>query len=146
MKSNIRWEGHNELRWTYFWKKPLTIVIPYSFRYAFAPGINVFFYVQIWGLYRDSVMGIATRYGLGGLGFDGRWGPSSLLYSGYRGALPGVKRPGRGVDHRHPPSPEVKNEYSYNSTLPVWLHGILQEEICRYIQTWFPTQTKKSTN
>ena len=58
----------------------------------------------------------------------------------------GVKWPGRGVDHRQPFGPEVKKEYSYNSTLPVWLHGMLQEEIYLYIQTWFPTQTTKCTN
>ena len=34
---------------------------------------------------------------------DRSWGPPSLLYSGYRVFLMGVKRPGRGVD-RHSPS------------------------------------------
>ena len=29
---------------------------------------------------------------------DRPWGPPSLLYNGYR-VFPGVKRPGRGVDH-----------------------------------------------
>ena len=29
---------------------------------------------------------------------DRPWGPSSLLYSGYRGYFPGVKRTGRGAD------------------------------------------------
>ena len=27
------------------------------------------------------------------------WGPPSLLFNGYRVCFPGVKRPGRGVDH-----------------------------------------------
>ena len=35
---------------------------------------------------RDSVVGIATRYGLDGLGIESRpegpWGPFSLLYNG----------------------------------------------------------------
>jgi hypothetical protein len=50
-----------------------------------ALGIKLFFYVQIWGLYKYSVVRIATRYGLGGLGFDGLWDPSSLLVNGYQG-------------------------------------------------------------
>jgi hypothetical protein len=49
---------------------------------------------------RDSVLGIATRYGLKGTGMESRgseifrtrihwlWGPSSLPYSGYR-VIPG---------------------------------------------------------
>jgi hypothetical protein len=62
---------------------------------------------------RDSLVGIATHYGLGwtvrgsnpggGEIFRSRpdrsWGPPSLLYNGYRVSFPGVKRPGRGVDH-----------------------------------------------
>jgi hypothetical protein len=56
---------------------------------------------------RDSVVGIATRYGLGGPGIESRWGeifrnypdrlrgPLSLLYNGYR-VFPGGKG-GRGV-------------------------------------------------
>jgi hypothetical protein len=41
---------------------------------------------------RDSVGGIATRYGLDGQGIEswwGPWGPPSLLYNGYRVSLPG---------------------------------------------------------
>jgi hypothetical protein len=60
---------------------------------------------------RDSSVGIATRYGLDGPGFecqwgdisrsrpDRPWGPPSLLYNGYRFSFPGVKRQGRGVNH-----------------------------------------------
>jgi hypothetical protein len=33
---------------------------------------------------------------------DRPWGPPSLLYNGYRVSFPGVKRPGRGLNH--PPS------------------------------------------
>jgi len=39
--------------------------------FAFVLGINLFFYLQMRGLYKDSAVG----YGLGGLGFDGRWDP-----------------------------------------------------------------------
>jgi hypothetical protein len=35
-------------------------------------------------------------------------GPPSLLYNGYRVSFPGVKRPGRGVDHPPTFSAEVK--------------------------------------
>ena len=67
-----------------------------------------------------SVVGITTHYGLNDPGFESRcggeiirirphrpWGPPSLLYNRYRVSFPGVKRPGRGVNH--PPSnAEVK--------------------------------------
>ena len=39
---------------------------------------------------------------------DRPWGPPSLLYNGYWVSLPGVKRPGRGVDHPPPSNAEVK--------------------------------------
>jgi len=67
-----------------------------------------------------SVVGIATRYGLEGPGIeslwerdfpyrpDRPWGSPSFLYNGPRVFFPGVKRPGRGVDHPVPSSPEVK--------------------------------------
>jgi hypothetical protein len=75
----------------------------------------------------DSVVGIATGYGLDDRGVGVRllvgsrifssprrpgrlWGPPNLLSNGYRGALsPGVKRPGREADHSPPASAEVKN-------------------------------------
>jgi len=38
---------------------------------------------------------------------DRPWGPPSLLYNGYR-VFPGVKRPGRGIDHPPPSTAEVK--------------------------------------
>jgi hypothetical protein len=68
----------------------------------------------------DSSVDIATRYGLDGQGIkfpwgrgfltrpDRAWGPSSLLNNGYRIPFPGVKRPGRGVDHPPLSSTEVK--------------------------------------
>jgi hypothetical protein len=37
-------------------------------------------------------------------------GPTSLLYSGYRVPFPGVKRPGRGVDHPPHLAPRLKKE------------------------------------
>ena len=63
---------------------------------------------------RDSVVRIASRYGLGDPGIESRfgrdfpdpsdrpWGPPSLLYNRYWIFSPGVKRPGRDVDHPPP--------------------------------------------
>ena len=64
--------------------------------------------------FRDSSVGIATRHGLDGPGIESQWGarfstpvqtgpgahPAS--YTMGTGSLPGVKRPGRGVDHPPP--------------------------------------------
>ena len=72
---------------------------------------------------RDSVVGIATRYGLDGPGIDSRWGGarfSTPVQTG-RGAYPasctmgtgsclGLKRPGLGVDHPHHLAPGLKEE------------------------------------
>jgi len=54
---------------------------------------------------------------------DQPWGPPSLLYNGYRVSFPGVKRPGRGVDHPTPSSAEVKESvelYLYSPSGPSW--------------------------
>ena len=86
----------------------------------------------------DSVVGIATCYELDGPGIESRWGqifrtrtdrpwdPPGLLYNGYRVFFPGVKRPGRGVNHSPPSSAEVKERvklYLYSPT-PLGLHGL----------------------
>jgi len=41
----------------------------------------------------------------------------------------GTKWPGREVNHSLPSSAEVKNEWSYVSTLPVHLHGVDREKV-----------------
>jgi hypothetical protein len=76
------------------------------------------------------VVGIGTRYGLDGPEFEprwgrflqtrplGPWGPSSLLYNGYWGSLPGVHWTGRD-DHTPFSTAEVENWYSYTSTIPL---------------------------
>ena len=72
---------------------------------------------------RDSSVGIATGYGIGRSGDripggggeifhkppDRPWDPHSLLYNGYR-VFPGVKRPGRGIDHSRHLEPRLKKE------------------------------------
>jgi len=63
-----------------------------------------------WG--QDSSVGIATHYELDGLGIESRWGGGEIFrkvqtgrganpasYIMGTGSFPGVKRPGRGVDH-----------------------------------------------
>jgi hypothetical protein len=69
---------------------------------------------------RDSVVGIATRYGwtVGGSNPSGgeifrtrpdrSWGPPSLLYNRHWVSFPGVTRSGRGVNHPPPFRVEVK--------------------------------------
>ena len=84
---------------------------------------------------RDSSVGIATRYGLDGPGIESRWGerfsasvqtgPGShpASYTMGTGSFPGVKRPGRGVDHPSPSSAEVKEGlelYIYSPSGPSW--------------------------
>ena len=84
---------------------------------------------------RDSSAGIATRYGVDGPGIESRWGeifrtrsdrpwgPSSLLYKGYRVSFPGLKRPGPDVNHPRPFSAEVKERvelYLYSSSATSW--------------------------
>ena len=71
---------------------------------------------------RDSSVGIATRYGLGGPGIKSWWGarysapvqtgpgahPAS--YTMGTGSFLGVKRPERGVDHPPHLAPRLKKE------------------------------------
>ena len=69
---------------------------------------------------RDSSVGIAIRYWLDGPGIEFQWErdfpqPSRQALAAYpasytmgTGSLPGVKRPGRGVDHPPPSSAEIK--------------------------------------
>jgi hypothetical protein len=60
---------------------------------------------------RDSVVDIATQYGLDGTEIESRWGERfsapvqtgpgthSASYTMSLGSFPGIKRPGRGVNH-----------------------------------------------
>ena len=50
-------------------------------------------------------------------------GLPSFLYHGYRVSSPGMKRPGRGIDHASPSSAEVKGRvqpYPYFPSGPSW--------------------------
>jgi hypothetical protein len=75
-------------------------------------------------LYGYSVVGIATRYGLHGPGIESRWGrdfPQPLRPAlGPTQPFPGVKRPGRGVDHPPSSSGRVKEIVQAIPLLPLW--------------------------
>jgi hypothetical protein len=44
-------------------------------------------------------------------------------------SLPGIKRPGRGVDQPPHIAPRINKEYSYTSSPPLCLHGRLYGEL-----------------
>jgi hypothetical protein len=82
---------------------------------------------------RDSTVGIATFSGLGSPGIEFRWrarfsspvqaGPGAhpASYTMDIGSSPGVKRPGRGVDHPPPYSAKVIERvelYFYSTSEP----------------------------
>jgi hypothetical protein len=85
--------------------------------------------------------GIVLYYGLHDLWFKSRQemriflfttasrpalGPTKPLIQWVTRALsPGVKRPWREADHSPPSSAEVKNAWSYTSTPPIRLHGVV---------------------
>jgi hypothetical protein len=98
---------------------------------------------------RDSVVGIATHYGLEGPGIESRWGeifrtyphrlrgPPNLLYSGYR-LFPGGKG-GRGVMLTTHPLLVPKLRKSWAITpLTLWvLRGLLRGSLYPYRSVTF---------
>jgi hypothetical protein len=86
---------------------------------------------------RDSSVGIVTYYGLDCPGIELRWrqdfrhpstpvlGPTQPpIQWGYRVSFPGVKRPGRGVNHPPYLALRLKEEQSYVSSAPLGLHDL----------------------
>ena len=84
---------------------------------------------------RVSAVGIATRYGLDGPGIESRWGrdfphpywpalgPTQHPIQWIPGLSPGVKRPGRGVEHPPTSSTDVEGRvelYICFPTGPSW--------------------------
>ena len=69
----------------------------------------------------DSAVGLANFVGaeIFRIRPDQPWGPPGLVYIGYRVSFPGVKRPGRGVNHPRPSSAEVKERVEI-TLLPLW--------------------------
>ena len=43
--------------------------------------------------------------------------------------LPGVQQLVHEVDHSYPPTAKVRNRWSYISTLPICLHGVVKENL-----------------
>jgi hypothetical protein len=94
-------------------------------------------------MFHDSSVGIALGYGLDDRGSrvrfpEGAWnfslhhsvqnGSGAHLASypmGTRVSFPGVKRPGREADYSPPSSAKVKNGWSYTSTPPIRLQGVV---------------------
>jgi hypothetical protein len=88
----------------------------------------------------DCVAGIVTRYGLTvresnpdegeifHIRRDRPWDPPSLLQNGYR-VIPGVKRPGCGVEHTPHLAARLKKEKGQTSTSSLGLHGLFYGEI-----------------
>ena len=57
----------------------------------------------------------------------------SLLFSGYRGSVPGVKWSGRKVKQSPPSSAEV-NEWSFTSAPPLCFHGVERQSFTFTLQ------------
>jgi hypothetical protein len=87
---------------------------------------------------RDDIFSVGTSCVLDGPGDrmavgiflnspDGPWGRPSLVCNGYRVFFPGVKRPGRGVNHPPASSAEVKRVelYLWPPPPPLCRHGRL---------------------
>jgi len=50
--------------------------------------------------------------------------PLNHLFNEHCGSFRGIKRPGREIDHSPPSSAEVKNEWSFTSSLPTYPHSV----------------------
>jgi len=67
---------------------------------------------------------------------DQPWAHPASCTTGAASFSRGAKRPARGVDKTHP-APRLKKEYSYTSTIPPSLHGLLQGDLYLYVQLEF---------
>ena len=93
--------------------------------------VCVFFGVCVVG--RDSSVVIATCYMLDGPRVESRWGldfphPSRLALGPTQPPIRWVKRSGRGVDHQHPSSAEVKEKvelYFHSPSGSLWIVQVL---------------------
>ena len=78
---------------------------------------------------RDSSVGIATELSWWGARFSTPVqtgsGAHPASYTMGTGSFPGVKRPGRGVNHPPPSSAEVKERVEYTFTPPLGRSGLL---------------------
>ena len=70
------------------------------------------------------------------------WRPPSLLFNWYREFFPGVKRPGRQVNHSPPSSDDIKNKWSCTSTTLICLNGVDREKSTFAFLSRFATNIK----
>ena len=96
----------------------------------------------------QSVQGLG--YGVDNTGFKSRqmqdfffpkrseWlcGPRSFFFHVYRRFFPKIKRPESDFDNSPPTSAEVKNEYSYISTLPIRLPGVDSTTLSQFLKKY----------
>ena len=89
---------------------------------------------------RDSAVGLATLYGLDGLGIEYRWGEIFVLlhtgrvahpasYTMANGSFFKAKWQRRGFHHPHHLVPRLKEEWMYYSTTPLLVRGLLLGEV-----------------
>ena len=102
---------------------------------------------------QGSAIGMATRYGLDGLGIEFRcWGRFSAPVQTDPGAhpasyimgtesFPGVKRPGRGGDHSPPSSADVKGRVELYFNPSFDFRGLGQTLPYFYLYLYFNTKT-----
>ena len=78
---------------------------------------------------------------------DRPWSPPSPLYGGYRVSFPGVKRPGRDVNHPPPSSSEIKERVELYLYSPQYLLGMLRDSLYLYCSvccvTWWLAKIAK---
>jgi hypothetical protein len=72
---------------------------------------------DMWGRVQFTTTLTTSRTALGPIQPPMQWVPGALSLA--------VQRPGLGGDHTPPSSAEVKNAWSYNSTPPIRLHGVV---------------------
>jgi hypothetical protein len=63
---------------------------------------------------------------------DQLWGPTSLLFKGYRAPLLGVKQLRHEAGHSPPSSADVKNEWNCNS-IPPCLYGMHRDNFMNFV-------------
>jgi hypothetical protein len=72
------------------------------------------------------------------------WGPPSLLYNGHWVSFPGVKLPGRSVDHPPPCSAEVKERIDIHLYFPSEPSWPVLGELYIYVYLYFKKFYTKS--
>ena len=94
---------------------------------------------QMWARISQSVQRLATGWKVWGSNPSGieifrtrpdrPWDPPSFLYNVYRLSFPGVKRPGRGVNHPLPSVAEVKERVELYLYFPLDLYGLFLDRL-----------------